>query len=375
MLNAAPRALQGPDPRPRVELRLRRQRQHRRDLRELPAAQDRQPRPAAHPDGARRGLHHPRCRGTDAAADACAPRTRLLLALLGLVAAGLLVAGFVTYSSLRSFLLERVDQQLRDARGPVAFALASGSIPGLPEPGRPGSAQPAAGHLRRAARPPSGSVLNTISFAYGNADAADAPAAHPRCPARRRSGASGTLFDDARRPAASAPASASSCRRSDGRSASSSSRCRSPRRTQTLGTPARPRAPRLRAGARRPRRGRLAASSSATCGRWRPWPTPPARSPPATSRSASSRPSRARKWAGSASASTSCSTRSRWRSRSAPPPRRSCGASSPTPRTSCARRSPASAATPSCSSAAPRTTPRTSPRRCAASRRRASAWA
>ena len=55
--------------------------------------------------------------------------------------------------------------------------------------------------------------------------------------------------------------------------------------------------------------------------------------------------------------------------------RRSCAASSPTPRTSCARRSRRSAATPRCSDAAPRTTPRTSPRRCAASRTRAGAWA
>ena len=39
-------------------------------------------------------------------------RTRLLLALVALVAAGLLVAGFVTYTDQRSFLYKRVDQQL-----------------------------------------------------------------------------------------------------------------------------------------------------------------------------------------------------------------------------------------------------------------------
>ncbi|HTX71062.1 MAG TPA: ATP-binding protein [Thermoleophilia bacterium] len=50
-------------------------------------------------------------------------RTRLLLALLALVAVGLLVAGAVTYVSLRDFLLERIDQQLLDARVPVSVNL------------------------------------------------------------------------------------------------------------------------------------------------------------------------------------------------------------------------------------------------------------
>ena len=50
-------------------------------------------------------------------------RTRLLLALLALVAVGLLVAGAVTYVSLRDFLLERVDQQLLDARVPISIGL------------------------------------------------------------------------------------------------------------------------------------------------------------------------------------------------------------------------------------------------------------
>ena len=50
-------------------------------------------------------------------------RTRLLLAVLALVAAALVVAGAVTYVSLRNFLLERVDQQLLDARVPVTVNL------------------------------------------------------------------------------------------------------------------------------------------------------------------------------------------------------------------------------------------------------------
>jgi len=59
-------------------------------------------------------------------------RLRLLLALLSLVAVGLLVADAVTYLSLQSFLIQRVDQQLAIARMPVVRALqTSGS--GLPQ--------------------------------------------------------------------------------------------------------------------------------------------------------------------------------------------------------------------------------------------------
>ena len=50
-------------------------------------------------------------------------RLRLLLALVGLVAVGLLVADGVTYLSLQSFLLQRVDQQLEAAQVPVVRAL------------------------------------------------------------------------------------------------------------------------------------------------------------------------------------------------------------------------------------------------------------
>ncbi|MGI9023661.1 MAG: HAMP domain-containing protein [Acidimicrobiales bacterium] len=46
-------------------------------------------------------------------------RSRLLLVVLGLVTVGLAATNFVTYQALRSFLLNRVDQQLIDAREPV----------------------------------------------------------------------------------------------------------------------------------------------------------------------------------------------------------------------------------------------------------------
>jgi len=121
-------------------------------------------------------------------------RTRLLLALLGLVAAGLLVAGFVTYSSLRSFLLERVDQQLREARGAVALQLASTQIPGLPDqsdgPGQPSLPPGTYGELRDA----QGNVLNKITFAYGS-DTQPTPRLPSPLPGATVQVAAGTLFD------------------------------------------------------------------------------------------------------------------------------------------------------------------------------------
>ncbi len=58
-------------------------------------------------------------------------RLRLTLAVVALVAVALLIADATTYFSLRSFLVDRVDQQLEDARAPVARALITGqSSPG-----------------------------------------------------------------------------------------------------------------------------------------------------------------------------------------------------------------------------------------------------
>ena len=59
-------------------------------------------------------------------------RTRLLLAMSILVLVGLVVAALVTYTMLRSFLLQRIDQQLRAARDPVVHTLESGQVPTLP---------------------------------------------------------------------------------------------------------------------------------------------------------------------------------------------------------------------------------------------------
>jgi two-component system OmpR family sensor kinase len=50
-------------------------------------------------------------------------RLRLLLSLLALAAVGLLIVDAVSYSSLRSHLSQRVDQQVEAARGPATVAL------------------------------------------------------------------------------------------------------------------------------------------------------------------------------------------------------------------------------------------------------------
>ena len=63
-------------------------------------------------------------------------RVRLTAALLLLVVGGLVVADVATYTSLRSFLLQRVDQQLAPARDLMLHVLATGENPpgGVPDP-------------------------------------------------------------------------------------------------------------------------------------------------------------------------------------------------------------------------------------------------
>jgi two-component system, OmpR family, sensor kinase len=66
-------------------------------------------------------------------------RLRLLLVLVGIVAAGLLVADVVTYNQLGSFLYQRTEQQLADSSQSVANTLsrclsAVGPLPGAPAP-------------------------------------------------------------------------------------------------------------------------------------------------------------------------------------------------------------------------------------------------
>src|SRR4051812_19036551 len=61
-------------------------------------------------------------------------RTRLIAALIVLATAGLVTLAAVTYAEQRSFLLDRVDQQARDAQRAVSFELV-GPGGGAPAPG------------------------------------------------------------------------------------------------------------------------------------------------------------------------------------------------------------------------------------------------
>ncbi|MBB4664536.1 sensor histidine kinase [Conexibacter arvalis] len=66
-------------------------------------------------------------------------RARLVVGLLALAAVGLLALAGITYAEQRSFLLDRVDQQLRDAGPQLAHALAEQGVGRAPGPGGPGS--------------------------------------------------------------------------------------------------------------------------------------------------------------------------------------------------------------------------------------------
>ena len=162
-------------------------------------------------------------------------RTRLLVALLALVAAGLVVAGVVTYVSLRGFLLERVDAQLRDARVPMAMALTnSAGVSGLP--GGPGGSPGGAnlppgtyGQLRDSA----GNVVNAVSFTYGQT-AVPTPVLPDSARHTQRERLPGLLRSRPRR-VGRRRASACSWRTCRARAASSSSPSRSTRRARRSG--------------------------------------------------------------------------------------------------------------------------------------------
>jgi len=113
-------------------------------------------------------------------------RTRLLLALLGLVALGLVVAGVATFTSLRSFLLTRVDQQLVEARQPVVMSLSSDSqFPGIGQgPGGGPQANLPPGTYG-AVLDSSGAVLSKTTFSYGQTNTAvpKLPSPLPSAPA------------------------------------------------------------------------------------------------------------------------------------------------------------------------------------------------
>lgn len=94
-------------------------------------------------------------------------RARLLLAMSILVLVGLIVTAVVTYTMLRSFLLQRIDQQLRAARAPVVHTLESGQVPTLPGGNELGPAEllPPGTVGEVVAR---GKVLAHVQFTYGD---------------------------------------------------------------------------------------------------------------------------------------------------------------------------------------------------------------
>jgi two-component system OmpR family sensor kinase len=78
-------------------------------------------------------------------------RGRLIAALVVLAAGGLVTLAAITYAEQRSFLLDRVNQQARDAQRVVSFALAGGPVP-IPGVSRP---PPLVGGLPGRPHPPS----------------------------------------------------------------------------------------------------------------------------------------------------------------------------------------------------------------------------
>ncbi len=103
----------GPDPRPRLALRLQRQLRGRGVLHQLPAPQGRQSRPTADP-------HHQgsRIRAEDPEHLMAVPtlglsiRARLVLGMVLLVSVGLAVTNVAGILLMRSYLLDRVDSQV-----------------------------------------------------------------------------------------------------------------------------------------------------------------------------------------------------------------------------------------------------------------------
>ena len=95
-------------------------------------------------------------------------RLRILLSVVVLVLVGLLVADAVTYVSLRSFLLGRVDQQLLEARNPAFRALSDSSSPppqqfNVPHGGVPNFPPGTYAAWLNA----SGKTLQAVPFTYG----------------------------------------------------------------------------------------------------------------------------------------------------------------------------------------------------------------
>jgi two-component system OmpR family sensor kinase len=133
-------------------------------------------------------------------------RARLLAGMVALVAAGLAVAALVTYEEQRSFLLDRVDQQVESALVPLSFQLrlSDRRLAGIPRGRRPlpglfGGRAPGLGPA--AALPPgtfgevlgaTGEVVRRRTFSYG--EPAPAPPKLPEHPPLSRDGQALRIF-------------------------------------------------------------------------------------------------------------------------------------------------------------------------------------
>ena len=108
-------------------------------------------------------------------------RARLLVGMVVLVAAGLAATAIITYEEQRSFLFDRVDQQVASALVPLRFELGARTAAGRQRPGgvlrqrppfarRPGAAGPASalppGTFGEVLSP-TGNVLRRRTFSYG----------------------------------------------------------------------------------------------------------------------------------------------------------------------------------------------------------------
>ena len=246
--------------------------------------------------------------------------------------------------------------------GFAASRPAPAGAPSLP-PGTYGELRDAAGNV---AQPRSRSPT-----AARPADARSCPPPLPGAGERRRR----RLFTTDAQPAMRNDRSASSCRRFPNVERVLIVAVPLTETTQTLGRLLAIELARVRARARRPRRRRLAGSSSATCGRSRAWPTRPTSSPPATS-SQRVEPAEPRTEVGRLGLSLNAmldriEVAFAERAATEEKLRRFLADASHelrTPLTSIRGYA-------EIFDAAPRTTPRTSTRPCAASRRRAGAWA
>jgi two-component system OmpR family sensor kinase len=97
-------------------------------------------------------------------------RARLTLVLMVLVAAGLIVADVATFAALRSFLVQRVDQQLRAATAPIGRWLASPDVPTgeVPLPTDSDDASAPSGTYA-ALYDVNGQEVKHVTFSYGSA--------------------------------------------------------------------------------------------------------------------------------------------------------------------------------------------------------------